>query len=165
MRSRLSLEINLDAVSKKYDGLDGTELAISESQERMAICVDASEIDYFIAESDKENLECSHVANVTDSGRLVMTWRGKTIVDLSRAFLDTNGVQQSADIHVGAISERPASDGKSLTETLCRSQHLLRKKALARSSTAPSARERSSGPSAATGSSPRRMRWWQNSRC
>ena len=104
-----SLEINLDAVSKKYDGLDGTELAISESQERMAICVDASEIGYFIAESDKENLECCHVANVTNSGRLVMTWRGKTIVDLSRAFLDTNGVQQSANIHVAAISNRHAS--------------------------------------------------------
>ncbi|MES2921871.1 MAG: phosphoribosylformylglycinamidine synthase [Verrucomicrobiota bacterium] len=99
-----SLEINLDAVSKKYDGLDGTELAISESQERMAICVDASEIDYFIAESDKENLECKHVANVTDSGRLVMNWRGKTIVNLSRAFLDTNGVQQSARIHVAGPS-------------------------------------------------------------
>ena len=109
-----SLEINLDAVSKKYDGLDGTELAISESQERMAICVDASEIDYFIAESDKENLECKHVANVTDSGRLVMTWRGKTIVNLSRAFLDTNGVQQTAKVHVAGAScssplqERPA---------------------------------------------------------
>ena len=99
-----SLEINLDAVSKKYDGLDGTELSISESQERMAICVDASEIDYFISESDKENLECSHVANVTDSGRLIMTWRGKTIVNLSRAFLDTNGVQQSTDIHVAGPS-------------------------------------------------------------
>ena len=103
-----SLEINLDAVSKKYDGLDGTELAISESQERMAICVDPSEIDYFIAESDKENLECSHVANVTDSGRLVMTWRGKTIVNLSRAFLDTNGVQQTAKVHVAAVSNRQA---------------------------------------------------------
>ncbi len=113
-----SLEINLDAVSKKYDGLDGTELAISESQERMAICVDASEIDYFIHESDKENLECSHVANVTDSGRLVMTWRGKTIVNLSRAFLDTNGVQQTATIHVGPISARPASSASSLTDTL-----------------------------------------------
>jgi phosphoribosylformylglycinamidine synthase len=101
-----SLEINLDAVSKKYDGLDGTELAISESQERMAICVDPSEIDYFIAESDKENLECKHVANVTDSGRLIMTWRGKTIVNLSRAFLDTNGVQQTASIHVAAITGR-----------------------------------------------------------
>jgi phosphoribosylformylglycinamidine synthase len=97
-----SLEIDLDAVSKKYDGLDGTELAISESQERMAICVDASEIAYFIAESDKENLECKLVANVTDSGRLVMKWRGKTIVDLSRAFLDTNGVQQTASVHVAA---------------------------------------------------------------
>ncbi len=104
-----SLEISLDAVSKKYDGLDGTELAISESQERMAICVDASEIDYFIAESDKENLECRHVANVTNSGRLVMTWRGKTIVNLSRAFLDTNGVQQTATIHVAAVSNRQAS--------------------------------------------------------
>ena len=103
-----SLEINLDAVSKKYDGLDGTELAISESQERMAICVDASEIAYFIAESDKENLECKHVANVTDSGRLIMTWRGKTIVNLSRAFLDTNGVQQTAEIHVAAITGRQA---------------------------------------------------------
>ena len=103
-----SLEINLDAVSKKYDGLDGTELAISESQERMAICVDASEIAYFIAESDKENLECKHVANVTDSGRLIMTWRGQTIVNLSRAFLDTNGVQQTAKIHVAAITGRQA---------------------------------------------------------
>jgi phosphoribosylformylglycinamidine synthase len=102
-----SLEINLDAVSKKYDGLDGTELAISESQERMAICVDASEIDYFTAESDKENLECKHVANVTNSGRLVMNWRGRTIVDLSRAFLDTNGVQQSTKIHVAGTS-RPS---------------------------------------------------------
>jgi len=99
-----SLEINLDAVPKKYDGLDGTELAISESQERMAVCVDPQWIDYFISEADKENLECVHVANVTDSGRLVMTWRGKTIVNLSRAFLDTNGVQQTADIHVSSPS-------------------------------------------------------------
>ncbi|MBJ7257641.1 MAG: phosphoribosylformylglycinamidine synthase subunit PurQ, partial [Akkermansiaceae bacterium] len=99
-----SLEINLDAVSKKYDGLDGTELAISESQERMAICVDASDIGYFIKESDQENLECKHVATVTDSGRLVMTWRGKTIVNLSRAFMDTNGVQQVANIHVAGPS-------------------------------------------------------------
>jgi len=95
-----SLVINLDAVPKKYDGLDGTELAISESQERMAVCVDPSEIDYFITEADKENLECVKVADVTDSGRLIMTWRGKTIVNLSRAFLNTNGVQQSAKVHV-----------------------------------------------------------------
>ena len=99
-----SLVINLDAVPKKYDGLDGTELAISESQERMAVCVDPSEIAYFIAEADKENLECVHVADVTDSGRLIMTWRGKTIVNLSRAFLDTNGVQQSTNIHVAPAS-------------------------------------------------------------
>jgi phosphoribosylformylglycinamidine synthase len=99
-----SLVIDLDAVPKKYDGLDGTELAISESQERMAVCVDPKEIDYFIAEADKENLECVKVADVTDTGRLVMTWRGKTIVDLSRAFLDTNGVQQSARVHVARAS-------------------------------------------------------------
>jgi phosphoribosylformylglycinamidine synthase len=95
-----SLVINLDAVPKKYDGLDGTELAISESQERMAVCIDRSEIAYFIAEADKENLECVHVADVTDSGRLIMHWRGKEIVNLSRAFLDTNGVQQTAEVHV-----------------------------------------------------------------
>ncbi|MEN8738047.1 MAG: phosphoribosylformylglycinamidine synthase [Akkermansiaceae bacterium] len=95
-----SLIIDLDKVPKKYDGLDGTELAISESQERMAICVDPSEVDYFIAESDKENLECVHAATVTDSGRLIMTWQGETIVNLSREFLDTNGVQQGAAVHV-----------------------------------------------------------------
>ncbi len=103
-----SLVINLDAVPKKYDGLDGTELAISESQERMAVCVDPSEIDFFIREADKENLECVHVADVTDSGRLIMHWRGKEIVNLSRAFLDTNGVQQSAKVHVAADCIRPA---------------------------------------------------------
>jgi phosphoribosylformylglycinamidine synthase len=109
-----SLVINLDAVPKKYDGLDGTELAISESQERMAVCVDPSEIDYFIAEADKENLECVHVADVTDSGRLIMTWRGKTIVNLSRAFLDTNGVQQTARVHVTERRLQPASSTPSL---------------------------------------------------
>ncbi len=95
-----SLEIDLDAVPKKYEGLDGTELAISESQERMAVCIDPADAAYFIAESDKENLECVKVAEVTDSGRLRMSWRGETIVDLSRAFLDTNGVQQTAKVHV-----------------------------------------------------------------
>lgn len=97
-----SLEIDLDAVPKKYEGLDGTELAISESQERMAVCIDPADADYFIAESDKENLECVRVAQVTDTGRLRMTWRGRTIVDLRRAFLDTNGVQQTARVHVAA---------------------------------------------------------------
>jgi phosphoribosylformylglycinamidine synthase len=103
-----SLVIDLDAVPKKYDGLDGTELAISESQERMAVCVDPGEINFFIAEADKENLECVKVADVTDSGRLIMTWRGKTIVNLSRAFLNTNGVQQSARVHVAADCIRQA---------------------------------------------------------
>ena len=105
-----SLVIHLDAVPKKYDGLDGTELAISESQERMAVCIDHSEIGYFIAEADKENLECVHVADVTDSGRLIMHWRGKEIVNLSRAFLDTNGVQQSAKIHVAAPANISSTD-------------------------------------------------------
>lgn len=114
-----SLVINLDAVSKKYDGLDGTELAISESQERMAICVNSADIAYFKQQADLENLECNHVADVTDSGRLVMQWRGKTIVDLSRAFLDTNGVQQTATIHVGSIGDRPAPDSNTdLSTTL-----------------------------------------------
>ena len=99
-----SIDIDLDAVPKKYDGLDGTELAISESQERMAICIDPAELAFFIAESDKENLECVHVATVTNTGRLRMHWRGQTIVDLSREFLDTNGVQQEARVHVKAPS-------------------------------------------------------------
>lgn len=108
-----SIDINLDAVPKKYDGLDGTELAISESQERMAICVDPADLDYFVAESDRENLECVHVATVTDTGRLRMTWRGKSIVDLCREFLDTNGVQQEASVQVTApTSESPL--GKAL---------------------------------------------------
>lgn len=97
-----SLVIDLDAVPKKYDGLDGTEIAISESQERMAVCVDPAEIPFFIAAADRENLECVKVADVTDTGRLVMTWRGRVIVDLSREFLDTNGVQPSAKVRVNA---------------------------------------------------------------
>ena len=115
-----SLVINLDAVPKKYDGLDGTELSISESQERMAVCIDPSEIDYFIAESDKENLECVHVADVTDSGRLIMTWREKEIVNLSRAFLDTNGVQQTARIEVASSASlsKTGSPSPSLTTHL-----------------------------------------------
>ncbi len=97
-----SLDIDLDAVPKKYQGLDGTELAISESQERMAVVVDPSDVDFFIAACETENLECVPVAKVTDSGRLRMTWRGDTIVDLTREFIDTNGVQQSARAHITA---------------------------------------------------------------
>lgn len=97
-----SLEIDLDRVPKKYDGLDGTEIAISESQERMAVCVDPADVPLFIEKADGENLECTPVATVADHGRLRMTWRGTTIVDLSRTFLDTNGVQQSSSVHVTA---------------------------------------------------------------
>jgi phosphoribosylformylglycinamidine (FGAM) synthase-like enzyme/phosphoribosylformylglycinamidine (FGAM) synthase-like amidotransferase family enzyme len=135
-----SLDIDLDAVPKKYDGLDGTELAISESQERMAVCIDPADAAYFIAESDKENLECVHVANVTDSGRLRMKWRGKTIVDLSRAFLDTNGVQQTAKIHVRPI---PPLGGGGLTSIL-HSKHENHSDLLERSS--QSALRKSLGP-------------------
>ena len=86
-----SLDINLDLVPKKYDGLDGTELAISESQERMACAIDAENKDRFIELAGFENLQATHVATVTDTGYLRMFWNGKAIVDLNRAFLDTNG--------------------------------------------------------------------------
>lgn len=109
-----SLEIDLDAVPKKYEGLDGTELAISESQERMAVCIDPADADFFIREADRENLECVQVAIVADHGRLRMNWRGRTIVDLSRAFLDTNGVQQSATVAVPAIAAGGSPLGKTL---------------------------------------------------
>ncbi|NLE24549.1 MAG: phosphoribosylformylglycinamidine synthase [Clostridiaceae bacterium] len=95
-----SLSINLDAILKKYEGLDGTELAISESQERMAVVVAPQNAEKFIEEARKENLEATMVAVVDDSGRLRMSWRGKTIVDLSRDFLNTNGVKQSTSIKV-----------------------------------------------------------------
>ncbi|WP_290172307.1 phosphoribosylformylglycinamidine synthase [uncultured Dubosiella sp.] len=94
------LDIDLDVVPVKYEGLDGTELAISESQERMAVCIRAADLDRFLEECHKENLGGVQVATVTDTNRLVMTWRGKTIVDMSRAFLDTNGVRQHQDVDV-----------------------------------------------------------------
>lgn len=90
-----SLEINLDAVPKKYEGLDGTELAISESQERMAVVLDPADAEAFQAAAREENLLVSLVARVTDSGRLRMTWQGDAVVDLSREFLDSNGVRQT----------------------------------------------------------------------
>ncbi len=96
------LTVDLDKVTKKYDGLDGTELAISESQERMAVVLDPADVDKFIAEADKENLEATAVAVVTENPRLTMQWRGKVIVDLSREFLNTNGVTQVADAYITA---------------------------------------------------------------
>ena len=94
------LRIDLDAVRKKYDGLDGTELAISESQERMAVVVAPEEADRFIAAAQAENLEAYPVAVVTESPRMVMTWKGQTIADLSRAFLDTNGADKHTSVTV-----------------------------------------------------------------
>ncbi len=94
------LSINLDVVPKKYEGLDGTELAISESQERMAVVIDKKNVEAFIAYAENENLEAVVVAEVIEEKRLKMHWKGKTIVDLSREFLDTNGVKQNIDVKV-----------------------------------------------------------------
>ena len=99
------LEIDLNTVPKKYEGLDGTELAISESQERMAVVVEAKDADRFMELAAAENLESTVVAKVTDKGRLTMHWNGKNIVDISRAFLDTNGVEK----HINAITAQPES--------------------------------------------------------
>ncbi|MBE6977873.1 MAG: phosphoribosylformylglycinamidine synthase [Ruminococcaceae bacterium] len=95
------LRIDLDAVRKKYEGLDGTEIAISESQERMAVVVEAKDADAFIAAAEKENLEAYRVAVVTEEARMVMTWKGKEIANLSRAFLDTNGAVKHTKVSVG----------------------------------------------------------------
>jgi phosphoribosylformylglycinamidine synthase len=98
------LVINLDKVPKKYEGLDGTELAISESQERMAVVIAAKDLDKFMKAADEENLEATVVAEVSKDPRLVMYWRGEKIVDLSRAFLDTNGIAQKTNVDVDAIT-------------------------------------------------------------
>ena len=97
-----SLDIRLDRVPRKYEGLNGTELAISESQERMAVVLDPADFEKFRAAADRENLESTPIADVTDSGRLRMFWQGEAIVDLRRAFLDTNGATQEADVRVCA---------------------------------------------------------------
>jgi phosphoribosylformylglycinamidine synthase len=94
------LDINLDAVPKKYAGLNGTELAISESQERMAVVLAPEDVEAFIAAAAAENLTAVSVATVTDSGRLRMTWQGQLVVDLERSFLDTNGARRSARVRV-----------------------------------------------------------------
>ena len=94
------LRIDLDAVRKKYDGLDGTELAISESQERMAVVVAAEDADKLIAYAAEENLEAYRVATVTEEARMVMTWKGQTIANLSRAFLNTNGADKHTTVEV-----------------------------------------------------------------
>ena len=94
------LNIDLDKVPKKYDGLDGTELAISESQERMAVVVESKDVEKFISLATEENLEATVVATVTDDARLKMTWKGNTIVDISREFLNSNGAEKKTAIKV-----------------------------------------------------------------
>ena len=101
------LKINLDAVRKKYDGLDGTELAISESQERMAVVVAPGDAAKFIAAAEAENLEAYQVAVVTESPRMVMEWNGTVIADLSRAFLNTNGAVKHAEVRVARKDRTP----------------------------------------------------------
>ncbi|MHB8130291.1 MAG: phosphoribosylformylglycinamidine synthase [Mobilitalea sp.] len=101
----VGLRIDLDQVPKKYAGLDGTELAISESQERMAIVVDPKDVDQMLAFAEEENLEAVVVAEVTETPRLVMSWRGKEIVNISRDFLDTNGAHQEATAYVSIPSK------------------------------------------------------------
>ena len=100
------LVVDLDKVPKKYAGLDGTELAISESQERMAVVVSPADVDTFLGYATQENLEAVPVAVVTKEPRLVLKWRGQKIVDLSRAFLDTNGAHQETDVYVEIPDER-----------------------------------------------------------
>ena len=106
------LDINLDMVPKKYEGLDGTEIAISESQERMAVVVNKEDAKEFISLSAEENLEAIVVAEVTDTERLRMFWRGEKIVDLKREFLDTNGARQTTDVKVELPKEYPLTIGE-----------------------------------------------------
>ena len=109
------LRIDLDAVRKKYDGLDGTELAISESQERMAVVVAPEDVDAFIAAAEKENLEAYRVAVVTEEPRMVMSWKGKEIANLSREFLNTNGAVKHTAVEVPA-AKAPEVSSASLKE-------------------------------------------------
>ena len=107
------LVVDLDKVPKKYAGLDGTEIAISESQERMAVVVDPADVDQFLKYANEENLEAVVVAKVTEEPRLVLTWRGKEIVNISRAFLDTNGAHQETKVQV----DIPSREGCTLNRS------------------------------------------------
>ncbi len=123
------LAIDLDAVRKKYDGLDGTELAISESQERMAVVVSPEDEEAFITLAGAENLEAYRVAVVTESPRMVMTWKGQTIADLSREFLNTNGAVKHAKVsvpeYVGHGVERPSTLREMAASLRCASRRGL----------------------------------------
>ena len=159
---------------KKYDGLDGTELAISESQERMAVVVSPEDRAAFCAAAETENLDATVVAEVTDTGRLRMHWRGDVTVDISRAFLDTNGVSQEADVRIAAPD--PAADYLShipdeLNGLSCRkpskrtspASPSARRRALRSVSTRVSAPGRSICRFPGNTSSLRRKRWSQKS--
>jgi phosphoribosylformylglycinamidine synthase len=112
------LDINLDVIPKKYEGLDGTELAISESQERMAVVLAPEHTDLFIQAARKENLEATIVAEVKGTNRLRMIWRGKGIVDINRDFLDTNGMEQYTDVYVSS----PSLEDSYFNKQLCRQE-------------------------------------------
>ena len=116
------LRIDLDAVRKKYDGLDGTELAISESQERMAVCVEAKDADAFIALAEAENLEAYRVATVTEEARMVMSWKGNEIANLSREFLNTNGAVKHSTVavadHAAPMAAVTSGDLRSIASDL-----------------------------------------------
>ena len=99
------LTIDLNAVPRKYEGLDGTELAISESQERMAVVVEAKDVDRFMALAERENLEATRIAVVTEEPRLTMHWNGKAIVDISREFLNSNGAEKHITIAPAAAKQ------------------------------------------------------------
>ncbi|MDD7210628.1 MAG: phosphoribosylformylglycinamidine synthase [Lachnospiraceae bacterium] len=132
------LQINLDKVPKKYAGLDGTELAISESQERMAVVLNKDDVDQFLAYAAEENLEATVVAVVTEEKRLIMNWRGKEIVNLSRAFLDTNGAHQETTVEVEMPDEKecyyekqiPLGDLKETWEAVLSDLNVCSKKGL-----------------------------------
>ena len=127
------LEIDLNAVPKKYEGLDGTELAISESQERMAVVVEVEDKDEFMALAKSENLEATVVAKVTEAPRLVMHWNGNKIVDISREFLDSNGAEKHVDVAVpaaGALEGRKAESFKSAMTALAQDLNVCSKRGL-----------------------------------
>lgn len=127
------LEINLDRVPKKYEGLDGTELAISESQERMAVVVAAEDVDHYIALAHKENLEATVVAKVTEKPYLIATWKGKPIINLSREFLNSNGAEKHISIHTEKqqkFSRKPTGDFAKSYQDLCTDLNVCSKRGL-----------------------------------
>lgn len=119
------IDVDLDLVRKKYEGLDGTELAISESQERMAVVLSPEDVEVFLHFAEEENLEAYVIAKVTDTGRFRMTWRGDQILDLSRAFLDTNGVRQEAVAFIPNREVITKSSVASFDLNTCSQQGLL----------------------------------------